>query len=27
LLRLAKKYNMRADVKEANQDIVIQIAK
>jgi len=27
LLRLAKKYNMRADVKEENQDIVIQIAK
>lgn len=27
LLRLAKKYNMRADVKEENQDIVIRIAK
>ena len=27
LLRLAKKYNMRADVREENQDIVIRIAK
>ncbi len=27
LLRLAKKYNMRADVREENQDIVIQMSK
>ena len=27
LLRLAKKYNMRADVREENRDIVIQMSK
>lgn len=27
LLRLAKKYNMRTDVSEENQDIVIQMSK
>ena len=27
LLRLAKKYNMRADVNEENQDIVIRMSK
>jgi tRNA 2-thiouridine synthesizing protein A len=27
LLRLAKKYNMRTDVREENQDIVIQMSK